>query len=78
MKNNFKESNIDVKISLSTFVKLKPWYVRPITIQDTCCCWYHVEFQLYYETFLEFGIQHWSNDPPPSSVCEFLSKILCA
>ena len=73
----FMESNIDVKISLSTFVKLKPWYVRPITVRDTCCCRYHVEFELLYETFVNFGIKYWSNDPPPSSVREFLSKILC-
>ena len=59
-------------------MKIKPWYVRPITVQDTCCCRYHVEFQLFYETFVNFGIKYWSNDPPPSSVCEFLSKILCA
>jgi hypothetical protein len=74
----FMESNVDVKISLSTFVKLKPWYVRPIVVCDTCCCRYHVEFELYYETFLNFGIQCWPNDPPPSSVREFVSKILCA
>ena len=75
---NFMETNTDVKIALSTFVKIKPWYVRPITVRDTCCCRYHVEFQLYYETFLDFGRKYWSNYPPLSSVHEFLSKILCA
>ena len=57
--HNFMESNTDVKVSLSTFVKIKPWYVRPITVQDTCCCRYHVEFQLFYGTFVNFGIKYW-------------------
>ena len=72
------KSNIDVKISLNTFVKIKSWYVRPIIVGDTCCYQYHVEFQLYYETFLNIGIQYWSNKPPPSSAHDFLSNILCA
>ena len=32
MFKTFMESNVDVKISLSTFVKLKPWHVRPIVV----------------------------------------------
>ena len=31
----------------------------------------------YCQTFVNFCIKYWSNDPPPSSVHEFLSKILC-
>lgn len=58
-------------------MKLKPWYVRLITIRDTCCFRYHVEFQLFYETFVNFGIKYSSNDPLPSSVRDFLLKILC-
>ena len=71
---NFMESNTDVKVSLSTFVNIKP----PITFRDTCCCRYHVEFQLFYETFVNFGIKYWPNDPLPSSFHEFLLNILCA
>ena len=55
----------------------KPWYVRPITIRDTCCCRYHVQFQLYYDTFLEFGKMFWTNSPPPPIVREFISQTLC-
>ena len=51
------EIDVDVNISLNTFVKLKPWYVRPIVVRDTCCCRYHVELELYYETFLDFVMQ---------------------
>lgn len=37
---------------------------------------HHAQFQLYYETFLKFGIDYWSNYPPPSSFHEFVSKLL--
>ena len=63
MFKRFMEMNVDAKISLSTFVRLKPLYVRPIVVRDTCCCRYHVEFELYYETFLDFGMHCWPNNP---------------
>jgi len=47
MFKTFMESNVDVKISLTTFLKLKPWYVKPIVVHETCCCRRHVEFELY-------------------------------
>ena len=50
----FKESNLGVQISFTIFSNLKYWYIRSNTIQDTCCCRYHVEFQLYYNTFVDF------------------------
>jgi hypothetical protein len=53
--NKFKEEHKEAKISINTFVQQKPWFVRPITVRDTCCCRYHVEFELYYNTFLYFG-----------------------
>ena len=53
--NKFKESLHDIGIPINTFVKLKPWYVRPITICDMYCHHYHVEFELYYDTFIDFG-----------------------
>ena len=73
------ESNVDANISLSTFVKLKPWYVKPIVVRETCCCRYHVEFELYYETFLNFGMQCWPNTPPHQRKFQFkmgLPKII--
>ena len=51
----FKESNLDVQISFTMFSKFKPWYISPNSIRDTCCCRYHVEFQLYYDTFVDFS-----------------------
>ena len=54
----FQETNPGVQIAFSMFNKLKPWYIKPNTIRDTCCCRYHVEFQLYYGTFLDFCRRH--------------------
>ena len=47
-----------------------------ITICDTCCCHYPVEFELYYDTFLQFGKKNWSNSPP-STIRSFISEIQC-
>ena len=52
--NKFKDDNNELNLSIKTFVQQKPWYVRPVTIHDTCCCPFHVEFELYYDTFLGF------------------------
>jgi hypothetical protein len=52
--NKFKEEHKEVKISINTFVQQKPWFVRPITVRDTWCCHYHVEFELYYDIFFLF------------------------
>ena len=52
--NKFKEDHHGINMSITTFVQQKPWYVRHFTIRDTCCR-YHVQFQLYYDMFLEFG-----------------------
>ena len=64
-----------MNLSINTFVQQKPWYVRAITIRDTCCCRYHVQFELLYETFLRFGKTFWPNSPP-STIHAFISKIL--
>ena len=50
--NMFKEGHNEVNMSINTFVQQKPWYVKPITICDTCDCHYHVDFELYYDTSL--------------------------
>jgi hypothetical protein len=76
--NKFKEEHEEVKISINTLVQQKPWFVRPITICDTCCCCYNVEFELYYDTFyFYFGKTLWPSSPPHSTFSAFISKILC-
>jgi hypothetical protein len=75
--NKFKEEQKVVKISINKFVQQKPWFVRPITVHDTCFCRYHVKFELYYDTFLDFFKTLWPSSPPPSTCCAFISEILC-
>jgi hypothetical protein len=53
--NKFIEENKEDKISMNIFMQQKPLFVRPIIVCETCCCCYHVEFELYYDTFIEFG-----------------------
>ena len=38
---------------------------------------YHVEFELYYDTFHDFGRKFWKDSPPPSTIHDFISQILC-
>lgn len=73
----FKEYRSEVNISLGIFVHHKLWYVRPITICDTCDCCYHVEFGLCYDTFIDFGKTFWPNSPRPSTIRAFISQIIC-
>ena len=73
----FKEEHNGVNISINTFVQQKPWYVKPTTFHDTFCCRYHVEFELYYDTFLNFCKTFWAHSPPPSTIHDFISQILC-
>ena len=75
--NKFKEENCEIHVSISAFVQQNPWYVKPITVRDTCCCHYHVEFHLYYNTFLNFCRKVWKYSPPPSIIRDFISQILC-
>ena len=42
--NKFKEDHGGINMSITTFVQQKPWYVRPITIRDTCYRCYHLQF----------------------------------
>ena len=47
----FKVVHVELRLGQRSFEKCKPWYVRINTIQNTCCCRYHIEFDLYYHTF---------------------------
>ena len=65
-----------MNLSINTFVQQKSRYVRPITIRDTCGCRYHVDFELYYGTFICFSKTFWLNSPP-SIIRALISEILC-
>ena len=75
--NKFKEENREIYVSISDCVQQKPWHVKPITVRDTFCFRYHVEFELYYDTFLDFGRTFSKDSPPPSTIHDFISQILC-
>ena len=72
----FKEENHGSNVSINTFVQQKTWYVKALNVRDTCCCHYHVEFELYYNTFLNFGRKFWK-ESSPSTICESISQIIC-
>jgi hypothetical protein len=36
-----------------------------------------VEFELYYDTFIDFGKTLWPSSPPPSTFYVFISEIIC-
>ena len=36
-----------------------------------------MKFQLYYDTFLNFGKTFWKYSPLPSTIHDFISQILC-
>ena len=74
--NKFKDDYGGINMLITTFVQHRPWYVRPITVHDTCCCHYHVEFELYYETFLRLSKKNFPNSPS-FTICAFISEILC-
>ena len=62
---------------IHTFLQQKPCYVKPITVRDTCYCSYNVNFELYCDTFIYFGKTFWENSPPPSTIRDFITQILC-
>lgn len=45
----FKESHPECRVKLRAFEKLKPWYVKTLKDQNTCCCVAHVEMDLMRE-----------------------------
>ena len=49
---SFLNLNLDIKIGQIMFERLKPYFVKINKSFETCCCQYHVEFNLYYRGFL--------------------------
>ena len=74
--NKFKHEHNELNMSINTIVQHNPWFFTPNIIHDTCCCLYHVDFEVYYDTFLRFGKTSWSNSPP-STIRAFIYEILC-
>ena len=54
------------------------------TIRNTCCCRYHIEFDIYYHTFAHIRcflhpnhVQECSSTIPPMSSRYFIHNIMC-
>ena len=47
----FRREHPEIEISQRSFEACKPWFVRYSQQRDTCCCRYHVGFQLLYDVF---------------------------
>ena len=72
----FTRLHPDVTISHRSFDACKPWFVRYSKQRDTCCCRYHVVFQLLYSLF---RVLMGHNDSiHPTSPCDFVHTLLCA
>ena len=80
----FKNAHLELRLGQRSFEKCKPWYVRINTIRNTCCCRYHIEFDLYYHTFAHIRrvlhpnhVQECSSTTPPMSSRDFIHSIMC-
>ena len=57
---------------------MKPWYIHPNKVRDTCCCRYHVEFSYYYEAFRNYRLQFQpTNEAPQMHATDFIKSLLC-
>jgi hypothetical protein len=50
----FKTKYPDVKIQLTKFQLLKPWFIRRLTTWSTCCCRYHTELGILLKALNDF------------------------
>ena len=80
----FKISHVELRLGKIYFEKCKHWYVRINTIWNTCCCRYHIRFDLYYHTFAHIRhflhpnhVQECSSTVPPMSARYFIHSIMC-
>lgn len=40
-----------MKVGQRSFEKLKPWFVRKLKDQNTCCCVYHIQLMYFKDAF---------------------------
>ena len=80
----FKISHVELRLGQRSFEKWNPWYVRINTIQNTCCCRYHTDFDIYYHTFSHMHhflhpnhVQECSSTILPMSSRDFIHSIMC-
>jgi hypothetical protein len=66
--HKFQDAHHDIVIGKQNFEAIKPWYIHPNKVCETCCCRYHVEFNYYYELFRNYRLQF------QSAICQVCLK----
>lgn len=60
------------------FERLKPFFVKINKSFETCCCRYHIEFNLYYQGFRKMIEESGgSQNDFPKRPSQFIASILC-
>lgn len=70
----FQQRHPEISIGQRSFEACKPWFIRFMRERDTCCCRYHVEFQLLYDSFRRL---HGYDGLVPVSPRDFIHSLLC-
>ena len=70
----FQQTHPEIRIGQRSFEACKPWFIRFMRERDTCCCRYHVEFQLLYDSFRAL---HGYDGLVPTSPRDFIHSLLC-
>jgi hypothetical protein len=68
--HKFQDAHHEIVIGKQTFEAIKPWYIHPNKVRETCCCRYHVEFNYYYEVFHNYRLQF------QSAICQVSLKTM--
>lgn len=78
MYMNFCNAYPHIKIGQTMFQRLKPYYVKINKFFETCCCRYHIEFDLYYQVFRKMREERCGfQNAPPKQASLFIKSILC-
>lgn len=70
----FQQTHPEISIGQRSFEACKPWFIRFMRERDTCCCRYHVEFQLLYDSFRRL---HGYDGLVAASPRDFIHSLLC-
>lgn len=74
----FTKTNPHIKIGQTMFERLRPYYVKLNKVFETCCCRYHIEFDLYYQVFRKIREDNDGyENAPPKRTSPFIASILC-
>jgi hypothetical protein len=49
--SRFRDANPDIRIGQTSFIKLKPLFVKTLQDRDVCCCKHHTELIMLKDAF---------------------------